>query len=202
MTCPYEAFERDVPEHLREDAMQAMSEATGGYGTPPNVYLIERDRIDAINCRAHGIITIEGTEYVFQMEDGNYNGTVLLAWESDAVFERHEPTLWAIQPTGDLIGRALADGRGPFLLAKWDIMAKRPEIAEIVRGYAYDRYVQPGGQTEKHYRDKAAKHHFEIVTEEMAQETRAVLARAASHAAVVAPSSALATDGAGMGSGE
>jgi hypothetical protein len=199
---PYEAFEKDVPAHLREDAMQAMAEATGGYGAPSNVHLIEHDRIDAINCRAHGVITIEGVEYVFQMADGNHNGTELLSWDEDKPFGRHEPTRWALQPEPGLIDEALAGGRGQFLLAKWDIMIARPEVAEIVRSYAYDRYVQPGGLIEKHYRDKAAKHHFEIVTEETAQETRALLARSTTSAAMAAPvTPALAIDGAGTGAG-
>lgn len=173
---PYADFERDVPEHLREDAMQAMSEATGGYGEPTNVHILEHDRMDAINCRAHGIITIEGEEYTFQMEDGNRNGTVLLAWESDQPFERHEPTRWALQPTRDLIDKAIMSDSGPFLLLKWDAILKNlPNVAAIPGKYSYDRYVQPGGLVEGHWRKAAAKHHFEIVTEETAQETRARL---------------------------
>lgn len=178
MSDPYEAFERDVPEHLREDAMQMMAEATGGWGEHESVTILERDRIDAINCRASGIIQIEGNEFTFQMEDGNHNGTVLLAWESDTPFEHHEPTHWALQPMSGLVDRHIAAGRGPFLIEKWDIFLKRPEIAEIVRSYAYDRFVQPGLRSEQHYKAKAAGHHFEIVTQDEADRTRARLAEA------------------------
>lgn len=171
----WQAFERDVPPHQREDAITAMAEATSGWGTPANVRILEHDRIDAINCRAHGIIIIEGREYVFQMQDGNWNGTELLSWNEDRLFERHEPTRWALQPLPNLVDDAILAGRGPFLIAKWDIMLSRDGIAEIVRSYAYDRYVQPGGQIESHYREKAAKHHFEIVLQETADQTRARL---------------------------
>lgn len=190
MGDPYAAFERDIPERLREAAMCAMAEATGGWAEPSNVYILERDRLDAINCRAHGIITIEGQEYTFQMEDGNRNGTELLAWESDQPFERHEPTRWALQPVGRLIYDALEKGRGPFLLLKWDaILKNRPEVAAIPGKYTYDRYVQPGVAVEKHWTSLAAKHHFEIVTEETAQATRRKLSEAVTPAIGVEESS-------------
>ncbi len=178
MSDPYEAFARDVPEHLREDAMTAMAEATGGYGKPDNVHLLDHDRIDAINCRAHGIITIEGREFVFQMQDGNWNGTELLSWDEDKPFERHEPTRWALQPKRQLIDEAVIGLKGPFLLLKWDAMLKNlPRVAEIPGKYSYDRFVQPGIVSERHWKAEAAKHHFDIVTEDTAQETRALLAR-------------------------
>lgn len=169
----YESFERDIPEHLREDAMMAMAEATGEWSKPPNVHILEHDRMNAINCRAHGIIEIEGVEYTFQMEDGNWNGTVLLAWESDKPFERHQPTRWALQPKRNLIDKAILANNGPFLILKWDALLKnRPELAAIPGKYSYDRYFQPGSKTESYWRDAAAKHQFELVTEETANETR------------------------------
>ena len=112
----YAAFERDIPTHLQEDAMTAMSEATSGWGSRRMCISFDHDRIDAINCRAHGIITIEGEEYTFQMEDGNRNGTVLLAWNDGREFEQHQPTRWALQPQRHLIDQAIMANNGPFLL--------------------------------------------------------------------------------------
>lgn len=178
MSDPYAAFERDVPQHLQEDAMQMMAEATGGYGEHESICILERDQIDAINARAHGIITIEGVEYVFQMEDGNRNGTELLSWNEGKPFERHVPTAWALQPIAELVGDALEAGKGPFLIFKWDAMLKnRPALAAIPGKYAYDRFVQPGGLIEGHYRAEAAAAQFEIVPQEVVDETRAKLAR-------------------------
>jgi len=174
----YSAFERDVPAHLREDAILAMAEATGEWGTPPNVTILNHDRIDAINCRAEGIIEIEGNEYTFQMEDGNWNGTVLLAWESDVPFERYQPTLWTLQPMQHVIHDAINAGRGPFLIFKWDAMIKRPEIARIPGCYAYDRRMQPGSKVEQYWKGEAAKFQLELVSEETAQETRKALMEA------------------------
>lgn len=176
---PYAAFERDVPEHLREDAMQMMAEATGGYGDHDCIHILDRDRLDAINFRAHGIITIGGEEYTFQMEDGNWNGTVLLSWNEGKPFEHHVPTKWALQPNRELVDKAIMSGKGPFLIFKWDaILKNRPDVAAIPGKYSYDRHFAPGGKIETYWRGKAASHHFDIVTEETANETRAALARA------------------------
>ena len=172
---PYAAFERDVPAGLQEDAMIAMSEATSGYDNP-NVHILERDQLNACNHRAHGIITIGGKEYTFHFESGDWNGSVLLAWEGDKPFERHVPTRWALQPRRDLIDRAIAGGKGPSLLFKWDsILKNRPNVAAIPGKYGYDCHFQPGGYVERYWRDKAAEHQFEIVTQETADETRTIL---------------------------
>jgi len=81
-----------------------------------------------------------------------------------------------LQPSSERIAKAITDGKGPFLVLEWDAMLKNhPKIAEIPGKYSYDRHFQPGGLIESHYRDAAAKHHFEIVTAETAAETRARL---------------------------
>jgi hypothetical protein len=173
------AFEASVPAHLQDDVMQMIAEAAAGWSEHASVTILDRDRMDAINVRAHGIVTVEGTEYRFILRDGNNDGTVLEDWDGDAVFEHHKPTVYALQPARHLIDSAVMAGRGPFLLMKWDAMlSNHRDIAEIPRKYAYDRYVQPGVVSERHYREAAAKHHFVLVDEETAAETRTQLAAA------------------------
>lgn len=174
-----EAFAASVPAHLQDDVMQMMAESVSGWGEHESVTILDRDRMDAINVRAHGTVTVEGVEYRFIMRDGNNDGTVLEDWDGDAVFEHHKPTVYALQPEARLIDQAIMSGKGPFLLMKWDAMlTNHRDIADIPRKYAYDRYVQPGIVSERHYREAAAKHHFVIVDEETAQETRKRLAQA------------------------
>lgn len=176
---PYEAFARDVPETMHEDVMTMLAEAAHDDDAHDCVTILDRDRRDVINVRVGGIIEIEGREFSFQLEDGNWNGTVLLEWESGKPFEYSQPARWALQPVRRLVDEAVMAGKGPFLIIKWDAMLKnRPELAELPGKYAYDRFFQPGGLIEKHYRDIAAAHHFEIVSEETAAETRARLAKA------------------------
>lgn len=175
MSDAYADFERDVPDHLREDVMTMLAESSHIADAHDCITILDRDEIDAINCRAHGIIEIEGIEYTFQIEDGNWNGTVLLDWNGDRAFEHHVPTKWALQPSAALVGDALANDRGKFLVAKWDAMLARDEIASIPGNYSYDRRFAPGLKTEAHYRESAAKHHFVIVAEDQAAETRKAL---------------------------
>lgn len=169
---PNQAFERDVPSHLQDDVMTMLSEAAHDDDAHSAVTILDRDQLNAINVRVSGIVEINGVEYTFQLEDGDRNGTQLLAWEDDKPFEHHVPTRWALAPQERLISDAVLSGKGLFLIWKWDVMAARPEIAAIVGKYAYDRHFAPGGKTEKHWRDAAAAHHFDIVTEEHAKEIR------------------------------
>lgn len=175
---PYAAFDRDVPEQRRDDVMTMLSEAAHDDGAHKCVTILDRDRLNAINVRVAGIVELDGKEFSFQLQDGDWNGTELLSWEDDKPFEYHTPTRWALQPDSALVDKALLDGNGPFLLAKWDAMLRRAEIAEIPGKYGYDRHFAPGVVSEKHWRDAAAKHRFEIVSQETADETRAKLARA------------------------
>lgn len=166
-----ERFELDVPAAIRDSVMETLAECAQG-AEAPNVYIFERDRIDAINVRAHGCITLEGEEYTFIIRDGNWDGTVLVAWNEDREFEPHPRIQWTLQPTAALLDEAFVSGRRQFLLWKWDAMILRPEIAKIPGSYAYDKMVQPGLVTEKYWRAEAAKHHFDIVSVEEATETR------------------------------
>ncbi len=172
-----EAFAASVPAHLQDDVFQMLAEAAAGCCEHKSVTIFDRDRMNAINVRAHGIVTVEGVEYRFILRDGNNDGTVLEDWDGDAVFEHHKPTVYALQPEARLIDQAIMSGKGSFLLMKWDAMlSNHRDLADIPGKYAYDRYFQPGIVSERHYRDAAAKHHFVIVDEETARETRARLA--------------------------
>lgn len=170
---PDTAFERDVPEDIRDDLYQAMAEATSSGESRGEVSICAHDRIDAINCTASGFVTVGDREYAFEMEDGNSRGTVLLHWGAEErPFERHEPIRYAVQPSREAIALSVEGGRVPLLLAKWDAIAKQPEISEMLRGYGYDRYFAPGHVTETHWRGLASRRGLVIVDEETAVETR------------------------------
>lgn len=175
---PDVAFDADIPEALRDDIMTAISEAAHmGTGTHGCVHILNQDRIDAINVRAEGIVTVDGREYWFIVEDGNRNGTVLDGWEHSGkqTFEPVQRTQWALVPRHDLVSDALGSGKGPFLVAKWDAFLSRPAVARIPSNYAYDRMMQPGLKIEQHYRAEAAKHGLVLTDAESAAEIRARL---------------------------
>lgn len=170
---PYESFCLAVPEKKRDDVMTMIVEAAHDPSFHRDcITILNQDRIDAINVRAHGIIELDGEEYTFIVEDGNWNGTTLEDWNGGKCFEPLPRTAWALEPRRDLISEAIAAGRGPFLLAKWDALLSRSEVSDIPRNYTYDRMMQPGSKIEKHYKDTAAKFGFILVSEDVANETR------------------------------
>lgn len=173
------AFERDIPAQHRDDIMTMIAEASQGWSTHDSVTILDRDRIDAINVRAHGIVSFQGQEYRFIVEDGNWNGTVLEDWEGDKEFKPVPRTEWALQPRRDLISHAILLNRGPFLIQKWDAFLSHPEVAEIPSKYAYDRMMAPGVVIETYWRERAAKFQMELVSQETAAETRRRLQEAA-----------------------
>lgn len=169
------AFCRDVPPDMWDDVLTRMSEAAhDDRYADKDISIINRDWINACNVRVSGTIQIGDTEHWFILESGDRAGTVIRAWDNagDQKFEYHEPTRWALAPKPATIDNAILAGKGPFLIMKWDAIAARPDASDLVRSYAYDRHFQPGGQIEKHYRDKADKLGFQIITEEYAQDIR------------------------------
>lgn len=175
---PDERFCADIPAHLQEDVMTMIAESAQYDAGHDCVTILERDRLDSINVKAHGIIEVDGEEYTFIVRDGNWDGTVLEAWNEDKTFEPFHRIQWSLQPRRDIIARAIVEGRGLFLIAKWDALLSKPDVSEIVGKYTYDRMMQPGNLIEGHYREKAAAAGFEIVSKETADETRVRLSEA------------------------
>lgn len=173
------AFERDIPAEDRDNVMQMICETAqcGDDYHPQHVSILSRDRIDAINVRAEGILTFGDREFAFIVRDGNWDGTVLEGWEEAGkqTFEPSPRTVWALAPQPSLVSAAIAKGKGPFLVAKWDIFIQRPEIARITSSYTYDRMMQPGLKVEQYWKAEAAKHQFVITDQEHADEIRARL---------------------------
>lgn len=173
----YAAFERDIPADKQEEIMTMMAEAAHDDDAHRDtITILERDRLDAINVRVNGIVTFNGNEHSFILSDGNWNGTFLEDWDGPMQFELHKPTVWALQPNNALVGKALMEGKGKFLLMKWDAIIQNRKLDDLPRKYAYDKHFAPGGKTESYWRGKAAEHGFVIVTKEEADATRAALA--------------------------
>lgn len=165
-------FAADIPPEHQEDVMVMLSEAAQESCEHDDVTILDRDRRDAINVRAHGIIQFGGEEYTFIIEDGNWSGTVLQSWNDGREFEHLPHTQWALEPRADIVNNAIAKGKERFLLAKWDAFLTRPEVASIPGKYSYDRMMQPGIVVERHWKAEADRYGFVLVSQEVADETR------------------------------
>ena len=112
---------------------------------------------DAINHVLSGTIEVDGHVYGFIIENGNWNGTVVLEWDADpenvGIYTPPEPgeqlTFVPINPTTMAI----------FIYSHW---VNEEWFKEMERNYLYDRHFQPGGFVEEHYREKAAKRGMEV----------------------------------------
>ena len=164
-------FRQSVPEGQRDDVKQMIAEATQGFNVDETITILERDRIDAINARARGIIVVNGEEHTFICQDGDWAGTVLEDWDGDKEFAPLPRTEWAVQPRRDLVEKAISQGRAAFLLEMWGSFLTREEIADLPRKYAYDRMVQPGIKVEEHYHAAAAQHEMVLASREEADAT-------------------------------
>lgn len=172
---PYEAFDRDIPESIRDDVMTQISEASHrGEGRHGNVYILEETKHNVINVTVSGIFTLGDKEFWFLLDDGDWNGTFLRGWEEagQQKLEESPPTQWALVPTHNIIADALAAERGNILLQVWEAFLLCKEIAEIPGKYAYDKFFAPGGKTENYWRDRAAKYKLELTSQEHADEVR------------------------------
>jgi hypothetical protein len=172
-------FESDVAAHLREDAMEIISEAAmyENHGHD-DVHIIDRDWIDVLNVRCHGSINIDDKEYSFIVEVGNRSGFLLEDWEGAAVFAPCPRIEWTLAPMADMIDRVITSNDGPILLELWDAVMTLPEVAKIPQDYMYDKHFQPGVAIRAYYREKAAKYKMILVTKNEADEIRARLAAA------------------------
>lgn len=139
--------------HPTEAALEAICDAhwNGGTVFGPAVCGVRFTDIhqhDAVNHTLSGTIEIEGHTYGFEVDNGNWNGTVVRQWVTDPEDLRgyqppkHEPlTLIPDDPF--------------FTLRTLEVYAyqfKADWFQSKARGYLYDRHFAPGEATERHYR--------------------------------------------------
>jgi hypothetical protein len=107
--------------------------------------------VQAINACNHVIVGsfwLGGVEYSFEAESGDRCGWVWRSISSDdpiPSIEIHH-TKWALQPSREIIDKAVMTGTEKFLLAKWDALRFREPYVSMPSKYAYDRHFQPGLQ--------------------------------------------------------
>lgn len=168
----------EIAEHLWDrDRTSPLEEGEDGY-----VWVSDIQAQNATNHEVTGSFWLGGVEYSFRAECGDRNGWVwrfISADESIPDIEIHH-TKWALAPNRDLVTQALSDGRGAFLIAKWEALIAREPCKSIPSKYSYDRHFQPGLMVESHWKGKAAEFGFVLVDEETAEEIRRRLKEAGS----------------------
>lgn len=130
------------------------------------ITISDSHRHDACNYTHSGTVVIDGTEYGFVIDNGNWNGTVVREWglaEDVGIYQPPKPAIYTFVPANDTLKE---DALGLWLIyLSWH---KEDWFQDKVRGYNYDRHFAPGGKTENYYRDWASKKGMKIVTQEEA----------------------------------
>src|SRR5687768_8182613 len=77
------------------DIMEMVCEACWAYPDTydPSVCITDKHRFDAINSVCSGTVEIDGEDWDFQIENGDWRGTWILAFSKDGSVGRYEPEL-------------------------------------------------------------------------------------------------------------
>jgi len=140
---------------ILERICDAMSGAKGRRGAYNGVTFSDIHQHNSCNHVYSGTIDIEGVEYGFIIQDGDWNGTEVREWGlADDVGSYDPPP--PPEPVSFIpVNDHLAWER-PEMFGVYVAWRKESWFTEQQRKYAYDRHFQPGGYVEKHYRDWAA----------------------------------------------
>ncbi len=140
-----------------EDRLTQIVEAAYGNGDEAGTYgditFSDIVRHDAINKTLYGYFQHGEEEVCFEIQDGNWAGTVVRGFGEDAdltppsghharVFDMRMQDQWAALPART----ALLD-----LYRSW-INGEVGDFQKMERGYAYDAHFAPGLKTTEHYR--------------------------------------------------
>jgi len=146
-----------------DDRLSAICEAyyTNGSeaGTYGDITFSDIVRHDAINATLYGYFAHDGEEICFQIDDGNWAGTVVREFGEDTNLTPPAGHTRRLFDTGPGIGHGSLPSRTALLdlYLGWTQGAHMPEFRKMESDYAYDAHFAPGLKTSTHYRDWATQ---------------------------------------------
>ncbi|MBW3243479.1 hypothetical protein KUV57_12465 [Epibacterium sp. DP7N7-1] len=174
-------FEADVPEHLQNDVLTQIVEAIWDPDRKDeDVNIFDIDEINMLNRYATGSIMIEGREHVFEIRDGNNNGTEVISWNKNTELSPPERVIQALVPQSGEIESAIRYGRALKFLEKWnsDLKPGTPSgnvLHDLLQRLGSHRYTDCGVGAQKFFAE-AREHGYDIL-----EEADAVAARRRLH---------------------
>lgn len=174
-----DGFEKDVPEHLRSETMERISEAAWGHPVE-GVTIIDSEKRNVTNVEATGTILINGVERWFHVRDGDMAGTELVGWENagpaDGI-ERHVPEKTTLVPLRGNVSDAISRGTAHAFLARWDLDLvatdeRGAKLSKLPGSAAYDAFFSPNPAHARSHHAIAREHGYEIAGESEAVRMR------------------------------
>jgi hypothetical protein len=146
-------------------------------GTVGDITFSDIVKHDAINWTVYGYFQHDGDEVCFNIDNGNWAGTVVNSFGEDTDMEPptgrsvwklklpDRPT-WGPKPeeTMESYAERVAAWRerNKIIFAHWQ---SETWFKDLERGMNYDKFFAPGSKTDAHYRDKAARRGLAIGSE-------------------------------------
>lgn len=152
-------FGDDAADQLLTDICEAFSSSQGKMQCG-NVTFTDIHTHNACNHTLVGFIFYQGEEFHFIIDNGDWAGTVIQDFgtrEDVGDYDPPEPSQFAFVPNDDDLKTSRPELWEVYL--KWK---KESWFIEKLQAYHYDRNVQPGIITERHYQDWAASKGMKI----------------------------------------
>lgn len=145
----------DTLPGLTADALERICDAHWNHGIGNGVTFSKITQHNACNHTLSGEITVDGIDYGFTIDNGDWAGTVVRSWEANNPGFHADPP--APEPRTFIPRDRDLFNSKPAMWGVYLYWRKQPWFTDMERGYNYDRHFQPGGFVENHYREKAEK---------------------------------------------
>jgi hypothetical protein len=147
-------LEYDMPEEVAERITEAFCARHDGGEKRYNVRLIDIHEHNACNHTMTGIVVVDGVDYGFVMESGDWAGTVVKEYapaeECTKVYSYEPPPETRFKLVPKNYDELKAFNPQKLALAmKW---IQQTHIQEKLSNYHYDRHFQPGFAIENYYK--------------------------------------------------
>ena len=172
-TCQsFDEFEAHYGMDVANDILSRICESAYQPYKPPmrDVTIENIHRHNAVNMTITGHVNHDEIDFFFEVEDGDWNGTVVTSFSTQELppFEAPVPVTFTMVPTNDHLKQA-----NPAMYGVYLAWTQETWFRELVRQYHYDRYVQPGVVVEQSYRQAAQARGLKWVTSDCTQALQA-----------------------------
>lgn len=159
MELKYEKVD-DLPSEFFDDFMQRLYSAAWGDKEQKaaikagGLHLSDIHEHNACNHTYSGTVEIEGEQYGFVIQDGNWNGTDVKEWGEAEEICAYDPGPPPEPAT--FVPDAISAQSHPAMFGVYLKWREEPWFKDKAMGLNYDRHFAPGGKTESYYGDWAA----------------------------------------------
>lgn len=149
--------EADIPDAVLERIIDAFLNGGIHGGTIDGVTFNDVHQHNACNHTFAGFLEVDGLPHAFCIDNGDWSGTVVREYGTiDEVSGCYDPGP-PPEPMAFVPDDPFLEKNRPEIWKVYLYWRKQSWLTEMEGKYNYDRHFAPGGKTETHYREWAAK---------------------------------------------